>query len=30
MILENDYLQAENKRLHVKWMNEAQCNWKKL
>jgi hypothetical protein len=30
MLLENDYLQSQVKRLHVKWINEAQCNWKKL
>ena len=30
MLLENDYLQSQVKRLHTKWINEAQCNWKKL
>jgi len=30
MLLENEYLQSKAKRLHVKWINEAQCNWKKL
>ena len=30
MLLENDYLQSQVKRLHFKWISEAQCNWKKL
>jgi hypothetical protein len=30
MLLENDYLQSQVNRLHAKWINEAQCNWKKL
>jgi len=30
MLLENDYLQSQVKKLHLNWINEAQCNWKKL
>jgi len=30
MLLENEYLQSKANMLHVKWINEAQCNWKKL
>ncbi len=30
MLLENEYLQSWVKKLHFKWISEAQCNWKKL
>ncbi len=30
MLLENEHLLAENRRLHARWMAEAQGNWAKL
>jgi hypothetical protein len=30
MLLQNEYLQSQVQGLHTKWINEAQCNWKKL